>query len=47
MRYFLFTVLLLSLTTPAVANVVPPVSDGPGGRTSGGSRVTEAVVIAH
>lgn len=31
-------VLLFSIVLPATANPTPPVEDGPGGRTSGGSR---------
>jgi hypothetical protein len=31
-------VLLFSIVLPASANPTPPVEDGPGGRTSGGSR---------
>lgn len=31
-------VLLFSVVLPATANPTPPVEDGPGGRTSGGSR---------
>lgn len=45
MRELVIVVLAIALTwgyvqqsSPAFANPVPPVEDGPGGRTSGGAR---------
>lgn len=38
-RSSVLTLLILLIALPSVAKVTPPVKDGPGGRTSGGSRV--------
>ncbi|MBD1864212.1 MULTISPECIES: hypothetical protein [Trichocoleus] len=41
-----FLVMLITLVAlPAVAGVTPPVKDGPGGRTPGGSRVSSGLLV--